>query len=134
MNKRALTLVSSVPLNPAPSSLMSAGGVFHSVQGGAIDANRPQRRAFSSKPVSIASHRIDGNSFVSVHPRSSGLRGYRSLAATGALLGVPEAEVLELIEHGPLVGRELDGELLVHADDLDDFLELRRRPRLVAGA
>lgn len=132
MNKRTLTLVSCVPSNPTHSSRMSAGAVFHTVQPGLNGANRPQSVANSSVVVSIGSHRLDGNAFGSVHHRSNGLRGYRSLATTGRVLGVSEDQVRQLID-GPLVGRMVDGELLVHDDDLADYLELQRRPRLVAA-
>lgn len=52
------------------------------------------------------------------------LNGYRTLAATGAILGVTAERVLEFIEHGPLIGRELPEGLMVHAEDLALF----RRP------
>lgn len=51
--------------------------------------------------------------------------GYRTLAAIGRILGVSEQRVLEFIEHGPLVARELPEGLMVRADDLENF----RRPR-----
>lgn len=56
------------------------------------------------------------------------LNGYRTLAATGRILGVSAQRVLDFIEHGPLVGRRLDGELKVHAEDLAAF----RRPLGIA--
>ena len=58
------------------------------------------------------------------------LSGYRTLAATGRLLGVSKQRVLDLIERGPLVGRRFDdGRLLVHDEDLQAF----RRPLSVAS-
>lgn len=59
----------------------------------------------------------------------SELRGYRTLAAVGAMFGVSEAQVERWINPGPLVARVLvDGRRLIHQDDLDDF----RRPLGIA--
>ena len=57
------------------------------------------------------------------------LNGYRTLAATGRILGVSPQRVLDLIERGPLVGRRVGGDLKVHDDDLTAF----RRPLSVAS-
>lgn len=53
-----------------------------------------------------------------------GLGGYRTLTATGDILGVSAEQVLEWIEHGPLNGTERPEGLFVHSDDLRAF----RRP------
>lgn len=53
------------------------------------------------------------------------LNGYRTLAATGEILGVSAQRVLDLVERGPLVGRQMsDGSTMIHAEDLAAF----RRP------
>lgn len=55
--------------------------------------------------------------------------GYRTLAATGRILGVSAQRVLEFIEHGPLIGRTMPEGLMVHEDDLRAF----RRPLFSVG-
>lgn len=128
MNKRALSLVFCTPSDPAPSSRMSAGAVSQWASGGANGSKQAQSHVIQPQAFRNGSQPSQGISGVSVHPRSTGPRGYRSLAATGQLLGVSEAEVRTLIA-GPLVGRLVGGELLVHSDDLDAYLA---RPRLFA--
>lgn len=56
------------------------------------------------------------------------LSGYRTLAATGRVLGVSEQRVLDFIERGPLVGRAMPEGLMVHDEDLAAF----RRPLGIA--
>jgi len=56
--------------------------------------------------------------------------GYRTLAATGRILGVSAQRVLDFIERGPLVGRAMPEGLMVHSEDLAAF----RRPLSVASA
>lgn len=132
MNKRTLTLVSCVPSDPTPSSRMSAGAVSQSVHPSSNGANQPQPRAIWPKPVSIRSMPAHQIAPRPVHPRSTGLVfGYRTLTETGVLLGgIDAAAVRELVDHGPLVGRLVGGELLIHGEDLAAFIRAELRPRL----
>ncbi len=56
------------------------------------------------------------------------LGSYKTLAAVGAILGVSEQRVLELVEHGPLVAVRREMGLMVHEEDLAAF----RRPLGIA--
>lgn|SRR5512141_493424 len=56
-------------------------------------------------------------------PRGSALFGhYLGLAEVATFLRKSVAEVVDLCEHGPLVGRRFELELKVHADDLAAFV------------
>lgn len=60
------------------------------------------------------------------------LNGYRTLAETGVLLGVSEEQVLEWVEHGPLVAREglSEGLVIPH----EDLMAFRRPLFAIAGS
>ncbi len=59
------------------------------------------------------------------------LSAYRTLAATGRILGVSAERVAEFVDHGPLVARVFeDGRRLIHDDDLRAF----RRPLFVTAS
>lgn len=61
------------------------------------------------------------------------LSAYRTLAATGRILGVSAQRVLDFIERGPLVGRLMPEGLMVHAEDLAEFRRPRPTPASVSG-
>lgn len=52
------------------------------------------------------------------------IHGYRTLAETGRILGVSAARVLDMVDNGPLIARQLEDGIYVHDEDLVAF----RRP------
>ncbi len=133
MNKRTLRLVTCGPLDHTHSERMSAGGVFHRPYTGDSVSKRANPLSDLTSPVSVGFIRSTPNAASPVHGRSNGLRGYRTLAEAGRRLGGLSATEVEALVEGPLVGREVYGELLIHDDDLQEFME-SRRPRLAGGA
>ncbi len=134
MNIRTLSRPLSVLSNVTPSSRMSAGVLSQSANVESNGLKQAESQGNLAAVIRIGRNELKANPFGSVHPRSSSLCAHRSLTETGRRLGGLSAdEVRAQIEDGPLVGRVVNGELVVHDSDLADFLALRR-PRLVGGA
>lgn len=132
MNKQTVSEASSVSVDHTPSFRMSAVVVSLRVPGEASRFKWVQPRGELAPVVSIGFRRSTPNPINWVHGGS--ISGYRTLEETGRRLGGMTSDaVRDLIENGPLVGRQTANGLMVHADDLADFTE-SRRPRLLGVA